>query len=146
MAQLAGERSSEIEKKKLALADDRFDVAAEKIEEEHVPEQMPRAIVKKRGRDKLPAVSGTQALVAQREILANKSRLIGVEEKLGDKNRDVRADQSKKNDSRTPDPTPGGPRRLSAGEVHVPEAIATKIPCRWILCRGGHRTPLPQQQ
>jgi hypothetical protein len=94
---------------------------------------MPRTVVQKGRRDELPAVSRAQTVIAQRQIFADKPRLIGIKEKLSDENAKVRADQSKQNDPRSLRPTPRRPRRFSTGEAHVSEVIATKIRCRWIL-------------
>ena len=91
MAQLAGERSCQVKEEKLPLANDRFDIAPEQVKEEHVPEQMPRTVVQERRRNELPAIRRTQAVVAQRQIFSDESGLIRVQEKLGDENREVRA-------------------------------------------------------
>src|SRR3954470_4641673 len=131
MAELTRERSGQVEEEELALPDDRFHVPAEQIEQEHVSEQMPRTVVEKRRGEELPAIGGAQPVIAEREIFADKSRLVGIEEKLGNKNSDVRPDQSEKDDSRPLDPAPGGRRRFSAGKGHVAELIATKNRCRW---------------
>src|SRR5438034_4499867 len=132
MAELTGEGAGEIKKKKLPLADDRFHVAPEQIKQEHVPEQMPRAVMQKSGCNKLPAVSVVQPAIAQHKILADEPRLVHIEEKLGDKHRDVCPDQAQQNDPRPLNPAPGSRRRFPAREAHVPERIATKIRCRWI--------------
>src|SRR5206468_64219 len=111
-------RSGEIKKEELALTDDRFHVAPQQIKEKHVPEQVPRAIVQKRGADELPTVGRAQPAIAQRQILADESGLVGIEEKLGDKNREVCADQAQENDAGPLNPAPGRRRRFSAGEAH----------------------------
>src|ERR1700716_3208704 len=104
MAKLAGQCAGEIKKKELPLADDRFHVAPEQIKQEHVPEQMPRSIVQKSGGDELPSVSVVQSAIAQCEILADEPGLVGIEEKLRDKHRDVYPDQAQQNDPRPLNP------------------------------------------
>src|SRR5438067_1791825 len=132
MAELTGEGAGEIKKKKLPLADDRFHVAPEQIKQEHVPEEMPRAVMQKSGRNELPAISVVQPAIAQRKILADEPGLVRIEKKLGDKHRDVYADQAQQDDPRPLDPTPRSRRRFPAREAHVPERIPTRIRCRWI--------------
>ena len=61
MAELSRQRARQIQEEKLPLPDDRFHIAPEQIKEEHVPEQMPRAVVQKDGGKELPAVGGAQA-------------------------------------------------------------------------------------
>src|ERR1700716_3266819 len=135
MAELTRDCAGEIKKKELPLADDRFHVAPEQVEQEHVPEQMPRPIVQKGGGDELPPVGFVQPAIAQREILADEAGLVRVEEKLRDKHRDGYPDQAEQNDPRPLNPAPRSGRRFPAREAHVPDAIATKIRCRWILAR-----------
>jgi hypothetical protein len=94
MAELTRECAGEIKKKELPLADDRFHVSPEQIKQEHVPEQMPRPIVQEGGGDELPPVGFVQPMIAQGEILADEPGLVGIEEKLRDKHRDVYADQA----------------------------------------------------
>src|SRR2546423_13659919 len=98
MTELAGQCSGQIKEKELALTDNRLDVAAEQIEEEHVAEQMPRAIVEKSGGEELPPVGRAQPLIAQSQILAGGSWVVSVEEKLRHENGYVRADPSEKKD------------------------------------------------
>jgi hypothetical protein len=57
--------------------------------------------------NKLPSVSGVNPAITQPEVLANESRLVGVEEKLSDEGDGIQADQSEQNDPRPLRPAPG---------------------------------------
>ena len=126
MTQFARKRARKIKKKKLPLADDRFHVAAEQIQNEHVSEQMPGPVVQEDGGKKLPSISRVNAAIAQAEVLADEAWLIGVEEKLRDECDDIYADQSEQNDARPLRPAPGERRGLSAGQAHVPRVSQRK--------------------
>ena len=143
MAELARECPGEIKEKKLALADDRFHIAPEQIKKEHVPEQVPGAVVEKSGGDELPAVGGAEASIAQGQILTNKARLVSVEKKLGYENDDIQPDQSQENDPRPLRPAPRGWRGLSAGEAHVPRVSQRKIVVDGVVSYRGVKTRKP---
>ena len=54
MPELASDCSADEQVEEMALSENRFDVAAEKVEHEDISKKMPRVAVKKRGGDELP--------------------------------------------------------------------------------------------
>ena len=48
----------------MSLTEDQFEVAAEEVQDEHIAEQVPWAVVEKHGSDKLPGVGVAHTVVA----------------------------------------------------------------------------------
>ena len=119
MAQLSRRHAREIQKEKLPLANDRFHVAAQQIQDEHVSNQVPRPVVQESGGKELPSVGRVNAAIAQSQVFADEPRLIGVEKNLRDKRDDIQPDQAEQNYARALRPAPGERRRFSAGQAHV---------------------------
>ena len=92
MPELATDRTSEIKIKKMALANNRLDVAAEKVKHERVQGEMPWAIVQEHGANKLPGVGVAHGAIADAEIVAHETRLRRFQKKLRNKRNDIRAD------------------------------------------------------
>src|ERR1700730_873258 len=92
MTKFPRERSGEIQVKKVALTENGLEVASQKIENEHVTEQMPWPVMEKHGGDELPRVCVVHAALAHGQIIADETRLVDVEKKLCDKNREVEGD------------------------------------------------------
>ena len=120
MAELAADRAGEIKVKEMSLAEDRFEVAAEEIQNEYVAEQVPWAIVEKHGGDKLPGVGVAHTAITDAEVIANEPGLIGFEKKLHGKDRQVCADQRQENYPLALRPGLRVGRVLSAGQMHRP--------------------------
>jgi len=64
MTELATKRTKEIQKQKLALPDDGFDIAPDKIKNQHVGGKMPDVVMKQWRGEKLPGVGVIDAAVA----------------------------------------------------------------------------------
>ena len=77
----------------MSLTEDQFEVAAKEVQDEHVAEQVPWAIVEKHGGDKLPGVGIAHTAITDAEVIANEPRLIDFEKKLRGKDGQVCADQ-----------------------------------------------------
>ena len=120
MAELAADCAGEIKVKEMSLAEDRFEVAAEEIQNEYVAEQVPWAIVEKHGGDELPGVGVAHTAITDAEVIANESGLIGFEKKLHGKDRQVCADQRQENYPLALRPGLRVGRVLSAGQMHRP--------------------------
>ena len=119
MTQFSCDRARKIQEEKLPLPNDRFHVAAEQIQNEHVPDQMPRPVVQEDGGKKLPSVGRMNTAITQAEVLADEAWLVGFEKKLGDKGSDIYADQSEQNYPWPLRPRPGERRGFSAGQAHI---------------------------
>ena len=92
MAELAADRTAHEQIKEVALTDDGFDIAPEKVKDQDVAEEMPWIAVKKRRGYELPGVSVVHAAVAQREIIADKAGLKCVQKNLGNESSDINCD------------------------------------------------------
>jgi hypothetical protein len=102
----------------MSLPENRFKIASEKIQDEHVSEQMPRAVVQKHRGDKLPGISVADAAITQAKIIADESRLIEFDTQLRDKDRQVRADQGQQDEALALRPTLRVGRRFPARQTH----------------------------
>src|SRR3984893_12347877 len=92
MTKFSRERSGEIQVKKVALTENGLEVASQKIENGHIAEQMPWPVMEKHGSDELPRVCIVHTAFAHGQIIADETRLVDVEKKLCDKNREVEGD------------------------------------------------------
>ena len=92
MAELARDRSREIEEKKIPLTQDRLHIASKQIEDDGVAEKMPWPVVQEESGDELPGISRLNTAFAEREKVVNDAGLGRFEEKLGHECGHVRAD------------------------------------------------------
>src|SRR5205823_11960849 len=113
MTELAAKRTKQIEKKKLPLADNCLHVAPDKIEDQHVGDEMPDVVIEQRGGKKLPGVSVRNTAIAEAEIFENESAIPGGENELGDEYRGVQTQQRTQNDALRRCPRARKTRRLS---------------------------------
>ena len=90
---------------KVPLAEDRFHIAAENIENEKIPEEMKGVAIQKRRGQELPRVRFVNTSIADRQIIRNEAGLKRVQEKLGYKCGDVQREDRAQNDRSA------GPRR-----------------------------------
>src|SRR5947208_9585375 len=103
----------------MSLAQDRFEVAAEEIQNEYVAEQVPWAIMEKHGGDKLPGEGVAHTAITDAEVIANEPGLIGVEKKLDGKDRQVCADQRQENYTLALRPRQRVGRGVTAGQMQL---------------------------
>ena len=99
MTELATKGTEQIQEQKLALPDDGFDIAPDKIEDQHVGGEMPDVVVEQWRGEKLPGVGVIDAAVAQSEVFKNKWLVPGSENKLDDEGGSVQSDQRKQNNA-----------------------------------------------
>src|SRR5437899_13080528 len=97
MPKLATDRAAQEEIEKMSLAQNRFDIASENVQDEQVPEKMPRAAIQQRRGHELPGVSVVNSAIAQRQIIADEPGFECVEKKLGNETGDVESDQPAQN-------------------------------------------------
>ncbi len=57
MPEFASDRTTQKQIQKVALAENRFEVASENVQDQHVSQEMPRTAIEQRGGDELPCVS-----------------------------------------------------------------------------------------
>ena len=75
----------------MALAENGFDIAPKQIEQGHVPEEMPWAVMQKHRGNELPGVSVVHTAIVNAEVIVDEARLGSFENKLRNKNTNVDA-------------------------------------------------------
>ena len=83
----------------MALPDDGFDIAPDKIKDQHVGGEMPDVVMEQWRGEKLPGVGVIDAAVAQPEVFKNKWLVPGSEDELDDEGGSVQSDQRKQNNA-----------------------------------------------
>jgi len=83
----------------LALPDDGFDIAADKIKNQHVGGEMPDVVMEQWRGKKLPGVGIINAAIAQRKIFQNELLVPGGEKKLDNECGGVQCEQRKQNNA-----------------------------------------------
>jgi hypothetical protein len=99
MTELATKGTEQIQEQKLALPDDGFDIAPDKIEDEHVGGEMPDVVMEQWRGEELPGVGVIDAAVAQPKVFKNKSLVPGSENELDDEGGSVQSEQREQNDA-----------------------------------------------
>ena len=97
MTEFAAKRAKEIEEKKLPLADDRLDIAPDKLKDKYAGNKMPDVVIEQRCGKKLPGIRVRNTAVAKSEIFENESAIPGGEDNLNDEGRGVQPQQGKEN-------------------------------------------------
>src|SRR5229473_5905269 len=119
MTELPTDRPGAVKNKKMPLSQNRFHITADEVQDQNVANEIPGTIMQKHGGKKLPCVCVMNATSTDGKKVANKIRIVALEEQLCDKHRDVRADNCQQRDSLLLRPSPRKRRRLSAGEAHT---------------------------
>jgi hypothetical protein len=99
MTELATKRTKEIQEQKLALPDDGFHIAPDKIKDQHVGDEMPDAVMEQWRGEKLPGVGIIDAAVAQGKVFLNERLAPGSKDELADEGGSVQAEQRKQNNA-----------------------------------------------
>src|SRR5689334_14504184 len=128
MAELASDASAKVEIKELALTEDRLQVAAEKIKDQHVSEQVPGAAVQEHCGDELPCVGVANSRITERQIRPDEPRLGSVNHNLRRECDQIKPNEREKNDPLPLRPSPRVGRRFSAGQAHCVEDTANAFP------------------
>ena len=95
------------------------EIASEQIQKQHVPEQIPRAVVQQHGGKKLPAIRLAHAALTEGEVVANESRIVILQDKLCDESDDICGDDREQSDALLLRPSAREGRWLSTGEPHI---------------------------
>lgn len=95
MAELAAKRSEEVKEQELALPDDGFNIAPNKIKDQYVGREMPDAMMEQWRREKLPGISVIDPAIAQGEVIQNEGLAPGSEDELEDERDRVKSEQGK---------------------------------------------------
>jgi hypothetical protein len=93
MPKFSPDRSRQIKIKKMSLPKNALQISSEQVQDEHVSEEVPGPAVEEHRRDKLPGIGIANSAIADAKIIPNKTRLKGIEKKLGDKEGDIDANQ-----------------------------------------------------
>src|SRR3954447_15397701 len=120
MRKLARQPAKEKEQKKISLTDDRFYIAADKIEDERVGREMPDAVMQKHRADELPGVGVPDTGIADAKVNASEPGLIRLDHQLRDKHSHVRANQPQQNHALRPRPRFRKRRGLPTRQTHAP--------------------------
>src|SRR5229473_2580549 len=99
MTELSTDRPGAVKNKKMPLSQNRFHITADEIQNQNVANEIPGTIMQKHGGKKLPCVCVMNATSTDGKKVANKIRIVALEEQLCDKHRDVRADNCQQRDS-----------------------------------------------
>lgn len=84
MPKLAADRAAKEQVKEVVLAENRFEIASENVENDDAGEEVPRIAEKQRRGHELPRICSMQAAIAQRQKFAHKLGLVCVQKKLSD--------------------------------------------------------------
>lgn len=83
----------------MALPDDGFDIASDKIKNQHVGGEMPDVVMEQWGDEKLPGVGVIDAAVAQSEVFENKLLIPRGETELDNEGDSVQSEQREQNNA-----------------------------------------------
>ena len=97
MAQFSGHRAGEKKICEVPLAEDTFDVATHKIQDQHVTKKMKRPGMKKDRGHELPGIGVVNAVPAESEVIRDKTGLKSIEAALRDENGNVDSDDCQQN-------------------------------------------------
>src|ERR1043166_3772312 len=98
MTELAADRARQKQVEKMTLTENRFDIAAENVQDEKIAEKMPGIFMQQRGRQELPGMCRLNSVFAEHQIVAHKSRFERVEKKLSDERGDIQSNEREQRD------------------------------------------------
>src|SRR6202011_4894584 len=99
MPEFASDRTTQKQIQKVALAENRFNVASENVQNQHVPQEMPRTAIEEHRSDELPCVSIVNTAITQRQVIAHEAGRKRIEKQLSNETGNVQPDQGEQNDA-----------------------------------------------